>query len=443
MEPCTGLRDGPVTYGRTYRPLAGVRVLSFELAYSLPAATRLLAELGAEVVKVSPPRGVGFADFTTAVDGVSLGKPNIAINLKTDAGRALARALVASADVVCSNFTAPVMPSFGLGPDDLRAIKPDLIVLRLSGYGSPGPWTEFPAFAAATEAVAGLNSLQGRAHEPPVRVGSGIFADQLSGMFAALAIVAALEHRQRTGQARDIDLAMAECVTHLLGPSVMETARTGSVPERTGNRDQRHAPQGTYPCQGDDQWLALSIADDDQWAALVELARDERLRNPAWQLAAGRRAAHDEIDALLAEWTARHDKHQLAAELQAHGIVAGPVNQVDDLLFDPHLAEREVFQPVEHLQPLLGFRSHPHPAMPWAALGRRRAMSKDIRPNGADNYAVLHRWLGLSHAEVEQLQACGALTVGEPFRIDDVPDAPGMPRDPTFGARLGLSGEQG
>jgi crotonobetainyl-CoA:carnitine CoA-transferase CaiB-like acyl-CoA transferase len=420
-----------------------VRVLSFELAYSLPAATRLLAELGAEVVKVSPPRGVGFADFTTAVDGVSLGKPNIAINLKTEEGRAVARALVAEADVVSSNFTAPVMPSFGLGPDDLRAIKPDLIVLRLSGYGAPGPWTEFPAFAAATEAVAGLNSLQGRADEPPVRVGSGIFADQLSGMYAALAIVAALERRQHTGQGRDIDLAMAECVTHLLGPSMMHTERTGTLPPRTGNRGDRHIPQGTYPCQGADQWLALSVADDDQWSHLVDLTGDERLGNPAWRSADGRRPAHDEIDALLAAWTARHDKNDLAAELQMRGIAAGPVNQVDDLLFDPHLAARDAFQPVMHPQPLLGFKSHPHPAMPWSAIGRRRAMSKDIRPGGADNYAVLHRWLGLSRAEVNQLQANGALTVGGPFRIDDVPDAPGMPRDPTFGARLGLPEEQG
>jgi CoA:oxalate CoA-transferase len=134
---------------RTYRPLQGVRVLSFELAYSLPAATRTLRELGAEVVKVAPPAGVGFAAHTTVVDGVSLGEPNVAINLKNADGRALARALVARADVVCSNFTAPVMPSFGLGPDELREIRPDVIVLLLSGYGAPGPWTTFPAFAEA------------------------------------------------------------------------------------------------------------------------------------------------------------------------------------------------------------------------------------------------------------------------------------------------------
>jgi crotonobetainyl-CoA:carnitine CoA-transferase CaiB-like acyl-CoA transferase len=374
---------------------------------------------------------------------VSLGKTNIAINLKTAEGRELARALVAQADVVCSNFTAPVMPSFGLGADDLREIKPDLIVLRLSGYGAPGPWTEFPAFAAATEAFAGLNSVQGTAEDPPVRAGSGIFADQLSGMFAALAIVSALERRQRTGLGRSIDLSMAECVTHLLGPSVMETSRTGELPPRTGNRAARASPQGTYPCRGEDQWIALTILNEDQWFALVQLVDDDRLRDPRWRTTEAREAAHDEIDALLGEWTRRHDKNALAAELQSRGIAAGPVNQVDDLLFDPHLAARDVFQDVVHPRPLLGFKSHPHPAMPWTAVGRRRAMSSDLRPAGADNESVLYRWLSLGRVEVDRLQACGALTVGEPFAIETVPDAPGMPRDPTFAARLGLSPADG
>jgi crotonobetainyl-CoA:carnitine CoA-transferase CaiB-like acyl-CoA transferase len=415
-----------------------VRILSFELAYSLPAATRLLSELGAEVVKVAPPKGVGFADFTTAVDGVSLGKPNIAINLKTADGRALARALVAHADVVCSNFTAPVMPGFGLGPDDLRAIKPDIIVLRLSGYGAPGPWTEFPAFAAATEAVAGLNSLQGDASDPPVRVGSGIFADQLSGMYAALAIMAALEQRQRTGRGRVIDLAMAECVSQMIGPAILETARTRTLPPRSGNRDPRFAPQGVYPCRGEDQWLALTIGDDADWTRLVDLIDDNRLRNPAWRTLAGRSLAHTEIDAVLSEWIVGFDKNELAATLQSHGIAAGPVNQVDDLLFDRHLAERHVFQPVEHPRPLLGVRAHPHPALPWVVVGYRRGMSTDIRPSGADNAAVLRRWLHLTRAEVTRLERGGALTAGEPFDIASVPDAPGMPRDPEFAARLGL-----
>jgi crotonobetainyl-CoA:carnitine CoA-transferase CaiB-like acyl-CoA transferase len=426
---------------RGYRPLRGVRILSFEVAYSLPAATRLLAELGAEVVKVAPPPGVGFAAYTTAVDGVSLGKPNIAINLKTPDGRTLARALVAQADVVCSNFTAPVMPSFGLGPDDLRAIKADLIVLRLSGYGAPGPWTTFPAFAAATEAVSGLNSIQGGEGDPPTRVGSGIFADQLSGMYAALAVVAALEDRQRTGAGRFIDLAMAEAVTHLIGPAVLETAHTNRPPLRAGNRDPAIVPQGVYPCRGEDEWIAISITSDSCWSTLVDLVGDDRFR-PALASIEARARCHDEIDQVLSAWTSRFEKGALAELLQAQGIAAGPVQKVSDFPTDPHLTARGAFQPVHHPRPLLGYGAHPHPAMPWLAVGRRRGMSTDIRPGGADNYRVLHRWLGLSRAEVTRLTKIGGLTQAGPFRIETVPDAPGMPRDADFATRLNLTPAQ-
>ena len=306
--------------GRSYRPLAGVRVLSFELAYSLPAATRLLAELGAEVVKVAPPKGVGFADFTTAVDGVSLGKPNIAIDLKTTEGRELAQALVARADVVCSNFTAPVDAVVRLSPDALRAIKADLIVLCLSGYGAPGPWTEFPAFAAATEAVAGLNGLQGRASDPPVRVGSGIFADQLSGMYAALAIVAALEHRQRTGQGRFIDLAMAECVTQMIGPAVMDTSRTGRPPARRGTVTPL-APQGIYPCRGEDQWIALTIASDGQWSSMVDSSAT-MLAQPRWLHA--RPSGRERPSTCCGRMDPGHDKLKLSASCNRAGIAPDP-----------------------------------------------------------------------------------------------------------------------
>jgi crotonobetainyl-CoA:carnitine CoA-transferase CaiB-like acyl-CoA transferase len=427
---------------RAYRPLRGVRVLSFEVAYSLPAATRLLAELGAEVVKVAPPPGVGFAAYTTAVDGVSLGKHNVAINLKTLDGRSLARALVAQADVVCSNFTAPVMPAFGLGADDLRALKPDLIVLRLSGYGAPGPWTSFPAFAAATEAVSGLNSIQGGDGDPPMRVGSGIFADQLSGMYAALAVVSALEHRQRTGEGCFIDLAMAEAVTQLIGPAMLETARTSHLPVRSGNRDAAFVPQGVYPCLGDDQWIAISVKDDRCWSTLVELVANDRLREPALLAIDARARCHDEIDQVLSAWTSSFEKVALAELLQSRGIAAGPVNKVSDFVTDPHLTARGAFQPVHHPRPLLGFRAHPHPTMPWQALGRRRGMSTDIRPAGADNYRVFHKWLGLSRAEVTRLTRAGGVTQAGPFRIEAVPDAPGMPRDDDFAVRLNLTPAQ-
>jgi benzylsuccinate CoA-transferase BbsF subunit len=287
--------------------------------------------------------------------------------------------------------------------------------------------------------LGGLNAIQGNAGDPPVRTGSGIFADQLSGMYATLAIVAALEARQRTGEGRFIDLSMAECVTQMLGPSVLEAARDGQLPPRVGNRDLPFAPHGVYPCSGDDEWLALSILDDTHWQALVDLVDDERLRAADLADNAGRTRARATIDGVLSAWTSGFDKRDLAVLLQSVGIAAGPVNTVSDLLFDPHLAARQAFQPVEHAQPMLGYLAHPHPAAAWTAVGRRRATSTDIRANGADNYRVLHAWLGLSRAEVTRLVRGGALTCSGPFRVDEAPDAPEMPRDPTFATRLALA----
>ena len=422
---------------RRYLPLKGFRVLSFEVAYSLPAGTRTLSELGAEVVRVAPPnRPAG--NYIAVVDGVFLGKPCIGINLKTEGGQGLARRLVQGADAVASNFTPPVMRGFGLGHEELRELKPDLIVLQLSGYGSPGPWSSFPAFGPSTEAAGGMNGLMGVESDPPVRVGSGVFADQLSGRYAALALVAAIEDRNRTGRGRYIDLSMTECITHLLGPSVLSAAIKRRLPERRGNRDRRYAPQGIYPCSGDDEWIAITVKGDEQWESLVGLVGDERLEAPELQNLECRWMRHDEIDSVLSEWTALSEKARLAQLLQSHGIAAGPVRKVHDSLFDEHLWARGFFQMVRHEAPILGFAAHPHPTTPWVADGRKRAHLTDTRYTGEDNYSVLSRWLGLNRVKVRGLVESGALWDAGELHVEDRPGAPGAPRDPGFGERLGL-----
>ncbi len=421
---------------KAYRPLRGVRVLAFEIAYSLPAATRTLVELGAEVVRVAAP-GRGFGNYISVVDGVFLSKPCIGIDLKNAQGREVARCLVSRADIVCSNFRPPVMGEFGLGPDELRAIKPDLIVLQLSGYGRPGPWSDFPAYGPSVEAAGGMNSLMGRESDPPVRVGSGVFADQLSGRYAALALIAALNHRRRTGEGQYIDLSMYEAIVHLLGREVMRAALTGGAAERRGNRDSRYAPQGVYPCKGEDEWIAITVKDDAQWRALAALLGDARLQNPELATVPGRQDCHDEIDVVISSWTGLHEKNELAALLQSRGVAAGPVRKVSDSMFDPHLAARGVFQTVTHTAPILGFDAHPHPTTPWVAEGRRRHKLTEIRYVGADNYSVLRRWAGLGRKRVETLVAAGALAdVGGLPVVERA--GPAAPRDRDFGERLGL-----
>jgi crotonobetainyl-CoA:carnitine CoA-transferase CaiB-like acyl-CoA transferase len=422
---------------RPYRPLRGIRVLSFEIAFSLPSGTRTLAELGAEVVRVAgPARPSG--TYISVVDGVFLSKPCVGINLKHEDGRDVARRLVAEADIVCSNFTPNVMAGFGLSPDELLAIKPQLIVLQLTGYGTPGPWAGYPAYGPSTEAAGGLNALMGNETDEPVRIGSGVFADQLSGRFATLAILAALERRQRTGQGEVIDVSMTESITTLLGGAIAGAHLGGETPPRTGNRDAGFAPQGVYPCRGDDQWIAISVRDDRQWAVLAGFARIPEFAAPSLAAAEGRRQRHDTLDACLATWTARFDKDELATALQALGIAAGPVRKPEDSHFDEHLAARGAFQRVQHEAPIIGYTAHPHLANPWLVDGFARSPLAEYRYTGADNRRVLKHWLKMPATEVRRLTKAGALLdVGEVV-VTDRHAPPGTKIDPDAGDRLGL-----
>ena len=430
---------------RQFLPLQGVRVLSFEVAYSLPAGTRTLAELGAEVVRVAGPGRESY--YISVVDGVYLSKPCVGINLKDPDGLAIAKQLAAKADVVSSNFVPGVMERLGLGRDDLLALNPSLIILQLSGYGSPGPWSEYAAFGPSTEAAGGMNQLIGREGDTPVRIGSGVFSDQLGGRFAALALIAALEERQRTGLGRYIDLSMAEGISMLLGHTVLDAALGNEPPPRRFNRDRDFAPQGIYPCLGDDEWVAITVKDDTEWHALLRLLGDPPSGGPAGAAAAsalkgsdfatvaGRHAEHDQIDTVLAQWTATFEKQPLAELLQRFGIAAAPVQKSRDPMFDPHLAERGLFQMVEHQRPILGYAAHPHPTTPWFADGHERHQLRDLHFHGADNAAVLESWLGMPMDEVARLEASGALIV---LRNVEVGDRRTAFRDEDHAERLGM-----
>ena len=261
---------------RTYKPLDGIKVLSFELAFSLPAGTRALHDLGADVVRVSPPERRQDR-YISVIDGVFHGKPCIAIDLTKARGRDLAFELAMQADVVCNNFRPRVLAKYGLGHADLRRARPELVCLQLSGYGTPGPWSDFPAFGPSTEAAGGMNRLMVDEGETPFRITTGVFADQLSGRYAALAVSAALRKRQETGEGATIDLSMTACITHFLGEAMTKASLIGQMPEFTGNRDPRFVPQGIYRAHGNDEWISISVTDDSAWLGLCNLIGNARL----------------------------------------------------------------------------------------------------------------------------------------------------------------------
>lgn len=415
-----------------FLPLKGVRVLAFEVAYSLPAGTRTLAELGAEVVRVAGPGRDSF--YIGVVDGVYFSKECVGIDLKTPRGLEIAKELVAKADVVCSNFVGGVMEKLGLGYEVLKELNLAVIALQLSGFGSPGPWSTYPAFGPSTEAAGGMNRLIGEDPEPPIRIGSGVFSDQLGGRFAALALLAALEERQRTGNGRSIDLSMVEAISLLVGNTVADAA-LGIEPSRLGNRDRDYAPQGVYRCNGEDDWIAITVKDDRAWNALRVEMGQAAPTDTSFASASGRRDGYVEIDAAIERWTAAFDNDELAARLQQLGIAAHAVAKSRDPLFDPHLRQRGLFTDVAHERPILGYSAHPHPTTPWFPVGYHRSGLSDIHFHGHDNVAVLNRWLGYEPEEIALLEAEGAL-----IRLSgvEVEDRRTNYRDPDFAEQLQL-----
>jgi crotonobetainyl-CoA:carnitine CoA-transferase CaiB-like acyl-CoA transferase len=425
---------------KRYHPLRGVRVLSFEAAFSLPAATRILAELGAEVVRIARPTG-DFPPYTHQTDGSGINKRSVAIDLGNEAGRELGRRFVARADVVANNFRPGVMARYGLDYDGLRTIRADIISLQLSGYGVPGPWQSFPAYRPSVEAAAGMNASIGGAADPPMRVGSGVFADQTAARYAALAVLMALVQRRLTGEGRHIDLSMYAGIVHLLGDRVLEAASLGHAPHRMGNRDVSLAPQGVYPCAGEDEWLAVTVANDAQWHSLRTLIDDPRLGGAALDLAGGRVERHDLIDTVIADWTRQQTKEEAASTLQALGIAAGPVEKASNLPFDAQLRFRGAFQPVEHEQTVLGYGAHPQLTLAWQVVGATRPRLSDAPVEGADNLRVLRRWLGVPAAEVRRLERSGALLRPQRAEVRHPSRPAGTPHDSDFARRLGLQAE--
>jgi crotonobetainyl-CoA:carnitine CoA-transferase CaiB-like acyl-CoA transferase len=296
------------------RPLDGVRVLDFTWQVAGPTATRVLAALGAEIVKVEHPK-LAPSGARTAVD------------LTTAGGLAYARRLAASADVVVDNFSARVMENLGLDYPALRALRPDVICLRMTGFGTTGPHRDHVSFGPTLQARAGFTALMQDPAGTPVGFGYS-YSDLASGHLAALAVVAALWRRRRTGEGAFIDFSQLEALAALLGPLLLARALDGRPSIPVGNRSQegRAAPHGVYPCAGQDEWLALGVFSDDDWRRLVDaMGRPGWAREPRFATLEGREAAAAELDRLVATWTRSVDAGVTAALLQGAGVAAGRV----------------------------------------------------------------------------------------------------------------------
>jgi benzylsuccinate CoA-transferase BbsF subunit len=328
-------------------PLDGVRVLDFTWVVAGPVTTRILADLGADVVKVEKRNALDFGDRRAGLSGTLMrGKRSIVLDLTDARGVDLARRLAASCDVVIDNFSARVMTNLGLDYDSLRALRDDIICVRMTGFGLTGPDRDHVSYGPTLQALTGYTLLMAEPGGPPAGFGYS-YSDLAGGNVGALAVLAALWQRRRTGRGQLIDLAQLEVVASLLGPVVLERAVAGGTSKPVGNASQEAvgAPHGVYPCAGDDRWLAISVFGDDGWTRFTTaLGAPAWTRDARFATLARRRENGALLDRLVGEWTRARDAETAMATLQHAGVPAGLVANAADLCArDPQLAARGHF----------------------------------------------------------------------------------------------------
>lgn len=447
-------------------PLSGIRVVDLSRVFAMPYAGAYLADLGAEVIKVDCCQAQ-FVDTTRTLNGpypdndpgdlyweragtfqtLNRGKRSVTLDLRSEDAIGILKQLVSVSDIVLENFTPRVMQRFGLDYANLRAVKPDLIMVSNTGYGHSGPWSNFGAMATALEPTHGTGAFMGyldpgpdgRLHDGgiPNKMGNS-YTDFLASWTAQLAVIASLIHRSRTGKGMWVDLAMYQVGSSFIGEGILDFAFNGRRTRRMGNRDHTMSPHGCYPCLGQDEWVTIAVRDDRDWEAFCQalgqpsLAGDSRFAHPT-----ARHGHQDELDEIISRWTSTQSQYQVMEALQSAGVPAGPVLNAKALLSDPQYRARGFFQPADHADETgLGRKEY---------VGRGWSLSESpinpIRPApmlGEANDYVLSRMLGLNDEEIQRLKDAG--TVGDTLADAQTPSIVPLDRQVELGWITGYDG---
>ena len=394
------------------QPLAGVRVIDISQVWAGPLLGRYLADYGADVILIetaSRPRGA-LASVTDpaqplAWEGLQRNRRSVNINLQTAGGVELLRALLATSDVMLDNFAARVMPSLGLNYEDLHADFPRLVIAALSAAGRSGPWSELLSYGPSLTALFGTKSLYGYPEDRWL-VEDASDLDPIAGTYGMLAILAALHHRDRTGEGQLIELAQGEAGVCGVAEAVIEYVWNGREMGPQGNQHRVLAPHGIYPCAGSDRWIAIACGSDEEWTALARAAgHGEWLERAEFAGAAARRRYRGELDAVIADWTRSHGPEALTSRLQAAGVAAMAVMDQGQIIADPQFQHR-----LEHVE--LGPQFPGERLLvgsPWHLSAASPRLRRPTPAAGQHSEEILGELLGLSEANVEQLRNEGVV----------------------------------
>ncbi|MCK1296675.1 CoA transferase [Bradyrhizobium sp. 24] len=400
------------------QPMRGVRVIDFTMGWAGPLCTRILADLGAEVIKIE---AIQYPDWWRGVDErpafvagqmyekavrfciMNRNKLGITLDLKRPGGLDIAKRLAAGADIVVDNYSVDVLPKLGLGYDVLRSVNPRLVVMSMSAFGVDSAYRDCRAYGSTFEQASGLPTVIGNPDGPPV-MSHIAFGDAVGGLNGCAAVLVALIHARNTGQGQFIDLAQIECMMPFAAPWITVHSM-GGAPTRYGNRHPHFVPHGCFRCAGEDSWIVLAATDAEMWQRLAVLIGRPEWATEPFKSAEARRAIEDVIETAIATWTLRLDADEAMSVLQTGKIAAGVVRSPIDLLKDPHLGLRAFLQKVERA--FIGL--HPQPSMPIREDLEPYAVRTAAPTLGQHNKAVLSGLLGISDAEISRLVTEGII----------------------------------
>ena len=333
-----------------------IRALDFSRVLAGPYATRILGDFGAEVIKVQSRKTATGSDDNNGpyFNAWNRNKRSITLDMNYPEAKEIALKLTAISDVVVENFSTRVMSNWGLSYERLTEARQDLIMVSMSGMGQTGPWKDFAAFGPTVQSLGGLTYLTSHSKDAPIGLGYS-YADAVAGLYCAIAVLAALEHRDRTGLGQYIDLSEYEAVCTLIGPALLDAALNEEEvrPQRNRSPDSPDAPHGCYKCIGEDRWCVISVHDEAEWQALCNVSgHPEWAEDPRFSTLAMRKERWQELDALIQEWTSKNTGEKVMRLLQEAGVHAGVVQSAEDLANDPQLQARGFFVHLDH--PVLG-----------------------------------------------------------------------------------------
>ncbi len=392
--------------------LKGIRIVEFTSGAVAPVAGEILAVMGAEVIKIESTKWVDWlrqfpAPSTMMEPPLNASEPfnlsninklGIRLNLRTAKGVEIAKRIVKLCDIILENLRPGVIDKLGLGYETTRQIRPDIIMLSASASGAKGPEAHIKGYAPLFAALGGLSDITGYKDGPPVEVRSTM--DYTASFTIVVAVMSALIHRQRTGEGQFIDLAAREAVVSLVSDAIMDYTMNGRVASRDGNKDHFMAPHNCYRCKGNDKWISICVANDEEWQAFCkaignpEWTKDERFSD---QLS--RWKNQEELDSLVKQWTLNYTYYEAMEILQKAGVAATPSFSADDIFGNPHLAERQFTEILVHSE----VGAHVTILPPWRLSATPQQVVRDAPCLGEHNQYVYGELLGMSDKEIQEL----------------------------------------